>query len=113
MPRNRTAETLYWAFGAAASVWFIISIVFRLGGDARPDYFLAGLAGAALFWGSGWVLWAVLSGRLGLWFPAVAYAQAPALIGRTGRDQLRPTRGVKNRGKRAKRAGNSRRGRRD
>ena len=112
MPRNRAAETLYWAFGTAASVWFILCIVFRLGGDSRSEYFLAGLAGAAFFWGCGWLLCALLLGRLAPWLPALVYAPAPAL-GRTGSDRLRGKRSVKNSGKRPRRVGHSKRDRRD
>ena len=63
IPRNQAADTLFWAFGAVASLWFMLCIIFRIGGDTRPEYFMIGLGGAAVLWGSGWLVRAFLLGR--------------------------------------------------
>ena len=63
IPRTQAAEILFWAFGAVASLWFMLCIMFRIGGDTRPHYFMTGVVGAALLWGSGWLVRAFLLGR--------------------------------------------------
>ena len=63
IPRNEAAEILFWVFGAAASLWFMLCIIFRIGGDTRAEYFIIGLVGAALAWGSGWLVRAFLLSR--------------------------------------------------
>jgi hypothetical protein len=56
MASNQTADTLFWAFGALASLWFMLCVAFRIGGEARAEYFVTGLVGAGVLWGCGWLL---------------------------------------------------------
>jgi hypothetical protein len=113
MPANRTAETLFWTFGAAASLWFMICVVYRIGGDTRAEYFLSGIAGAGLLWGCGWLVRAVLSGQFKQWLSTLYDAKplAPTEGGRERGDR-RSKRSVKKIARRQSAAGNAKRDRR-
>jgi hypothetical protein len=112
MPANRTADTLFWTFGAAASLWFMICVVYRIGGDTRSEYFVNGLVGAGLLWGCGWLARAVLSGQLWLSTLRETKPLAP-VVGSGGRgDPLRSKPSVKKIARRQNASGNARRQRR-
>jgi hypothetical protein len=114
MPANRTADTLFWTFGAAASLWFMICVIYRIGGDTRSEYFLSGVAGAGLLWGCGWLVRGLLSGRSKLWLATLYDAKALAPIERSGEsgDRRRSKRRVKKIARRQNAAGSAKRDRR-
>jgi hypothetical protein len=82
MRPNQTADTLFWTFGALASLWFMICVAFRIGGEARTEYFAIGLLGAGLLWGCGWLLRRVRFEQHKLWLAALSYGKASVPIGR-------------------------------
>ena len=104
----------FWAFGAAASLWFMICVVYRIGGDTRAEYFLSGIAGAGLLWGCGWLVRSLLSGRRNLWPSILHFAKplAPIRGSGDGRDGLRSKRSVKKIARRPSATDNAKRHRR-
>ena len=85
MASNQTADTLFWTFGALASLWFMLCVAFRIGGEARAEYFVTGVVGAGVLWGCGWLLRRSSFDWHELWLATPHDANAPARIGRDRR----------------------------
>lgn len=101
IPRNQAADTLFWAFGAVASLWFILCIIFRIGGDTRAEYFVIGLAGAALLWGAGWLMQVFLLSRHKLESSDLSYSPAATARPSEGHEKSPSKRRVKQTTKRS------------
>lgn len=91
---NRAADTVFWSFGATGSLWFMICVVYRIGGETRAEYFAGGIFGAALLWGCGWLARACLSGQPRRWL-STAYDAESLAPSRGGADRLRGKRSAK------------------
>ena len=109
MPRNQAADTLFWAFGAAASLWFMLCIIFRIGGDTRSQYFLIGIVGAALLWGSGWLVRAFVLSRHKFESSDLSYSPAVTEPHCDGPERPRSKRRVKQTTKRSTAVSNAKR----
>ena len=112
IPRNQAADTVFWAFGAVASLWFMLCIIFRIGGDTRPEYFMVGLGGAALLWGSGWLARTFLLSRPKLRSTDLPYPPAATERPSDGLERSPSKRRVKQTTKRSMAVSNAKRRRR-
>ena len=109
---NRIADTAFWTFGTAAGLWFMVCVVYRIGGETRPEYFVGGIVGAGVLWGCGWLARAVLSGRRKPRLSTRYDAGPLASFGGGPRDRLRSKRSVKKIADRPNALSNARRHRR-